>query len=134
MIDLLYGFDRELGMHDMKWLLNSMGDAESRSRYSAVLLDYWRAHADMLGPELARAEQNPLRILDSKNPAWQEMIERAPQLGEHLTDASAVQFEQVQAGLRDIGVVFEIEPRLVRGFDYYTATVFEFQSRARDAA
>src|SRR4051794_11291847 len=134
MIDLLSGFYQSLGLQDTKLLLNSMGDAESRSRYCAVLLEYWRAHAEMLGPELARAEQNPLRILDSKNPAWQEMIERAPQLGEHLTDASAVQFEQVQAGLRDIGVVFEIEPRLVRGFDYYTATVFEFQSSAIEGA
>jgi histidyl-tRNA synthetase len=107
-----------------------MGDADTRERYSAVLLDYWRGHADVLGAELERAEQNPLRILDSKVPHWQEMIDRAPQLGEHLSDTSAAQFEQVQAGLRDVGIAFEIEPRLVRGFDYYTATVFEFQSDA----
>ncbi len=130
MIDLLAGFYRSLGLRQTRLLLNSMGDAESRARYSSVLLDYWRAHADVLGDEMARAVQNPLRILDSKVPAWQEMIGRAPQLGEHLNDASATQFEQVQAGLRDVGVDFEIEPRLVRGFDYYTATVFEFQSDA----
>ncbi len=75
-----------------------------------------------------------MRILDSKHPDWQEMIGRAPQLGEHLSDESATQFEQVQAGLRDLGVDFEIEPRLVRGFDYYTATVFEFQSPALSGA
>ncbi len=134
MIDLLDGFFRSLGLPGTRLLVNSMGDAESRARFSAVLLDYWRTHADVLGPELARAEQNPLRILDSKNPEWQEMIGRAPQLGEHLSDASAAQFEQVQAGLRDIGISFEIEPRLVRGFDYYTATVFEFQSSALTGA
>jgi histidyl-tRNA synthetase len=130
MIDLLAGLYRALGIADARLLLNSMGDADTRERYSAVLLDYWRAHADVLGAELERAEQNPLRILDSKHPDWQEMIGRAPQLGEHLSDASAAQFEQVQAGLRDVGIAFEIEPRLVRGFDYYTATVFEFQSDA----
>src|SRR4051812_11491908 len=134
MIDLLAGFYRSLGLVGTKLLLNSMGDADTRARYSTVLLDYWRAHADMLGEELVRAEQNPLRILDSKRPDWQDMIERAPQLGEHLSAPSLEQFEQVQAGLRDVGVDFEIEPRLVRGFDYYTATVFEFQSAAIDGA
>src|SRR3954469_24498851 len=67
MIDLLAGFYRSLGLTHTKLLLNSMGDAESRERYSAVVLDSWRAHADVLGPdEMPRAERNPLRILDSK--------------------------------------------------------------------
>ncbi len=133
-IDLLHGFYRDLGLRQVRLLVNSMGDADTRERYRAVLLDYWRAHADVLGAELARAEQNPMRILDSKLPHWQDMIERAPQLAEHLSEPSAAQFEQVQTGLRALGISFEIAPRLVRGFDYYTATVFEFQGDALGGA
>jgi histidyl-tRNA synthetase len=130
MIDLQAGFYRDLGLRQVRLLVNSMGDAESRAVYTAVLLAYWRDHAELLGDEMARAEANPLRILDSKRPDWQDMIERAPRLADHLNDASADSFAQVQAGLRAIGVDFEISPRLVRGFDYYTATVFEFQGLA----
>jgi histidyl-tRNA synthetase len=133
-VALLHGFYRELGLRDVTLVLNSMGDAQSRSRYREVLVEYWRAHAGVLGDELARAEANPLRILDAKRPDWFEMLEHAPQLGEYLTDASAAHFGRVQAGLRALGIRFEIAPRLVRGFDYYTSTVFEFQSGALDAA
>ncbi len=129
-IDLLDGFYRDLGLRRFRLAINSMGDAESRARYRAVLLEHWRAHAALLGDEMARAEKNPLRILDSKVPSWQDAIDAAPRLADHLSDASARQFEHVQAGLRALGVEFEIAPRLVRGFDYYTATVFEFQSDA----
>jgi histidyl-tRNA synthetase len=111
-----------------------MGDDVSRARYVDVLLDYWRAHADVLGDELARAEGNPLRILDSKREEWQDMIERAPQLGEYLSDESREHFERVEEGLQALGIEYEIAPRLVRGFDYYTSTVFEFTSDALDAA
>ncbi len=129
-IELLAGFYRDLGLRQVRLLVNSMGDAESRARYRAVLLAHWHAHADLLGDDLARAEANPLRILDSKRPDWLDMIERAPQIVEYLTDASAAAFGQVQAGLRDVGIDFEIAPRLVRGLDYYTGTVFEFQGLA----
>jgi histidyl-tRNA synthetase len=133
-IALLDGFFRDLGLRKYRLLLNSMGDGESRARYRDVLLDYWRAHADVLGDDIARAEANPLRILDSKRPDWQDMLERAPQLGEYLTDASEKHFERVQEGLQALGIDREIAPRLVRGFDYYTSTVFEFQSDALDGA
>lgn len=133
-IDLLHGFYRDIGLRSVRLVVNSMGDAESRSRYREVLLGYWRDHRGELGDELARAEQNPLRILDSKRPDWQDIIERAPQIAEHLSDASAETFAQVQAGLRDIGIEFEIAPRLVRGLDYYTGTVFEFQADALSGA
>jgi histidyl-tRNA synthetase len=133
-IVLLDGFFRDLGLRRYRLLLNSMGDGESRARYRDVLLDYWRAHADVLGDDLARAEANPLRILDSKRADWHDMLERAPQLGEYLTDASEKHFERVQEGLQAIGIDIEIAPRLVRGFDYYTSTVFEFQSDALDGA
>ena len=133
-IALLWGFYRDLGLRDLTLFVNSMGDAESRARYRDVLLEHWRAHGDLIGDEMERAEANPLRILDSKRPDWQDMLEQAPQLGEYLTDASAAQFERVQLGLSQQGIPFEIAPRLVRGFDYYTGTVFEVQSGALDAA
>jgi histidyl-tRNA synthetase len=133
-IDLLDGFYRDLGLRRLRLQVNSMGDADSRTRYREVLLQHWRAHASLLGDEMARAEKNPLRILDSKVPAWQDAIDAAPRLEDHLSDASAAQFDQVQAGLRALGIGYEISPRLVRGFDYYTATVFEFQSDALSGA
>jgi histidyl-tRNA synthetase len=134
-IALAHGFYREdLGLRRLRLLINSMGDAETRGRYREVLLAHWRQHASLLGDEIARAEANPLRILDSKREDWQEMIETAPQIGDHLTDAAAADFETVQGGLRALGIDFEIAPRLVRGLDYYTGTTFEFQSDALDAA
>ncbi len=133
-IELLWGFLRDLGLRDVRLLINSMGDADTRARYRTVLLDYWHAHAALLGAEMERAEANPLRILDSKRPDWSEMLERAPQLGEYLSDASSAHFTRVQEGLQALGIPFEISPRLVRGFDYYTSTVFELASGALDAA
>ncbi len=134
-IALAHGFYREdLGLHRFRLLVNSMGDAETRSRYREVLLGYWRAHAEVLGGEMERAEANPLRILDSKHADWQDMIDAAPQIGDYLTDESASDFETVQQGLHALGIHFEIEPRLVRGLDYYTGTTFEFQSDALDGA
>src|SRR5262249_17518165 len=94
----------------------------------------WHEHASLLGGEMERAEANPLRILDSKRADWQDMLERAPQLGEYLSAESEKHFARVQEGLQSLGLEFEIAPRLVRGFDYYTSTVFEFQSDALDAA
>jgi histidyl-tRNA synthetase len=133
-IALAYGFYRDLGLRRFRLSLNSMGDAESRARYREVLLQYWRDHKDALGDEMARAEANPLRILDSKRDDWVDLLERAPQIGEYLSAESAEQFERVQEGLQALGIHFEIAPRLVRGLDYYTATTFEFASDALDAA
>jgi len=134
MIALLWEFSADLGLRDVRLLLNSMGDAETRARYRDVLVAYWRDHADVIGKEMERAEANPLRILDSKRADWSDLLERAPQLGEYLTDGSAAHFALVQEGLQALGIPFEIAPRLVRGFDYYTSTVFELASGALDAA
>ena len=134
MIDLLNGFYRALGLRQVNLLINSMGDAESRTRYVKVLLDYWMSNADAMGDDIERAQLNPLRILDSKRADLQSLIESAPKLGSYLSDASAAQFEAVQAGLRSIDIAFVVAPRLVRGFDYYTATVFEFQGAALGGA
>ena len=133
-IALLWGFLRDLGLSRTRLLLNSMGDSDSRDRHRTVLLDYFRSHADLLGDDIARAELNPLRILDSKRPDWQPMLDAAPQLGEYLGEETAEHFARVQAGLTALGIPFELTPRLVRGFDYYTRTTFELQSDTIDAA
>ena len=127
-------YRRDLGLQHLRLLVNSMGDTETRGRYRDVLLRYWHDHAALIGDDMTRAEANPLRILDSKREDWQTMIDAAPQIGDYLTDAAAADFEMVQAGLRALGIDFEIAPRLVRGLDYYTGTTFEFQSAALDAA
>ena len=131
-----HGFLRELGvLPGTSLLLNSMGDRESRAEYVGVLRDYLLGHAGTLGSEFReRVEANPLRILDSKREDWQDVIERAPQLTEHLSDKSRQHFEQVQRGLDELGIHYELAQRLVRGFDYYTSTTFEFVSNALDAA
>ncbi len=131
-----HGLLRELGLLSRTTLLlNSMGDRGSRAEYVDVLRDYLLEHGDKLGEEFReRVEMNPLRVLDSKREDWQDVIERAPQLTEHLSDESREHFEQVQRGLDELGIHYELAPRLVRGFDYYTSTTFEFVSDALDAA
>ncbi len=134
-IALLAGFYRDVGLTGTRLLLNSMGDAATRPGYVAALRTHFETHGAALGEEfLERVAANPLRVLDSKVEPWQDVIESAPQLTDHLSDAAATQFEAVQAGLRALGIDFELAPRLVRGFDYYTATTFEFQSDALGAA
>lgn len=134
-IALAHGFYQDLGLHQVSLLLNSMGTPEDRATFIHVLRDHLLEHGRDLGPEfLTRAETHPLRLLDSKTEAWQDVIERAPQLTEHLSDASLHHFERVQHGLDSLGIHYELSPRLVRGFDYYTATTFEFTSDALDAA
>jgi histidyl-tRNA synthetase len=112
-----------------------MGDAQSRPAYVAALRGYLLTHGADFGDDFrARVEQNPLRVLDAKNEEWQDVIERAPQLTEYLSDDAVAHFEAVQQGLTSLGITYELAPRLVRGFDYYTATTFEFVSDALDAA
>ncbi|HYU40258.1 MAG TPA: histidine--tRNA ligase [Acidimicrobiia bacterium] len=131
-----HGLLRELGvLGRTTLLLNSMGDRASRAQYVGVLREYLLGHGQKLGEEFReRVETNPLRVLDSKREDWQDVIERAPQLTEHLSDKSREHFEQVQRGLDELGIHYELAPRLVRGFDYYTSTTFEFVSDALDAA
>src|SRR6266498_750212 len=131
-----HGLLRDLGvLSHTTLLLNSMGDRASRAEYVEVLRKYLLEHSNALGAEFReRVEANPLRVLDSKREDWQDVIERAPQLTEHLSDKSREHFEQVQRGLDELGIHYELAPRLVRGFDYYTSTTFEFVSDALDAA
>ena len=134
-ISLAHGFLQQAGVTGCTLLLNSMGNRESRAGYVAELRNYLLDYGRDLGDEFRdRVAANPLRILDSKREDWQDVVERAPQLTEHLDDASREHFEAVQRGLGSIGIKYELTPRLVRGFDYYTSTTFEFVTDALDAA
>jgi histidyl-tRNA synthetase len=134
-IALAHGFYQAIGLEQVSLLLNSMGDDDSRPGYVALLRDYLLDHAGALGNDFReKVEASPLRVLDSKREDWQDVIERAPQITEHLSAPSSAHFEQVQHELDALGIRYELAPRLVRGFDYYTGTTFEFQSGALDAA
>lgn len=120
----------DLGLDEIGLQLNTLGQPEERARHRAELIAYFEKYADMLDEDARRRlHTNPLRILDSKNPALQEMIAGAPVLIGHLGSASMAHFEGVQQILRDAGQPFEINRRLVRGLDYYNLTVFEWVTR-----
>ncbi|BCK87440.1 histidine--tRNA ligase [Sideroxyarcus emersonii] len=118
---------KELGIRDVTLQINTLGDASSRHRHREKLIAYFERYADQLDADAQRRlHSNPLRILDSKNPAMQDIIAGAPRLMDEL-DAEAVEhFDAVQAILKSRGIPFEINPRLVRGLDYYNRTVFEW--------
>jgi histidyl-tRNA synthetase len=116
-----------LGLQDVRLELNSLGQPEERQAHRAALIAYLEKNIDLLDEEAKRRlHSNPLRILDTKNPAMQAMVNAAPKLIEYLGEASLKHFEQVQAILKANGVAYSINPRLVRGMDYYNLTVFEF--------
>ena len=118
---------RRLGLRGLKLHLNSLGTTESRAVYRARLVDYFRAHARVLDADSTRRlDGNPLRILDSKNPAMAEVVAGAPSITDHLDPESAEHFATLQAQLSAAGVEFVVNPRLVRGLDYYSRTVFEW--------
>lgn len=118
---------QELGLEDVELQLNSLGSAEERAEHRAALIAYFEAHADQLDEDgKRRLYSNPLRILDTKNPAMQALVEAAPKLTEYLGEESRTHFEGVQAFLKDAGIPFSLNPRLVRGLDYYNRTVFEW--------
>ena len=118
---------RELGIRNWRLELNSLGQPEERREHRAALIAYFEAHADQLDEDARRRlHANPLRILDTKNPAMQALVEGAPKLMDYLGDASKAHFAAVQAILDANGVAWRVNPRLVRGLDYYNLTVFEF--------
>lgn len=125
---------RRLGISRVRLQLNSLGTPESRRVYREALVAYLRAHESSLDADSRRRLQgNPLRVLDSKNPEMQALIRGAPVLTEHLDAESRAHFEALGAMLRDAGVPYEVNPRLVRGLDYYTRTVFEWVTDALGA-
>ena len=119
---------QQLGMsEDVTLELNSLGSSAARQQYRDVLVEYFEAHESELDDDSKRRlHTNPLRILDSKNPEMQKLNENAPKLIEHLDEESKQDFEILCTTLDDAGVKYKINPRLVRGLDYYSKTVFEW--------
>jgi histidyl-tRNA synthetase len=117
----------DLGLQHIELQLNSLGSPEERARHRAELVQYLQAHEGELDADgKRRMHTNPLRVLDSKNPLMQSLIESAPRLLDHLGEASLAHFEGVQQVLKDAGIAYSINPRMVRGLDYYNLTVFEW--------
>ncbi|MCZ4303835.1 histidine--tRNA ligase [Zoogloeaceae bacterium G21618-S1] len=117
----------DLGIQDIRLELNSLGSSEERASHRAALITYFEAHVEQLDEEAKRRlHTNPLRILDTKNPDMQALVEAAPTLMEYLGEASLAHFNGVQAILKDSGIPYRINTRLVRGLDYYNRTVFEW--------
>lgn len=128
-IALLGGVLRDLGVPGLRLCLGSMGDAETRAAHRPLLLEHLRPRADGLDEDArARMRDNPLRLFDSKDPAVREAMAGAPTLLDHLSPAAREHHDRVRDGLERLGIGYEEDPSLVRGFDYYTMTVFEFTS------
>ena len=118
---------KQLGLHGIRLELNTLGSTHARANYKQVLVTYLNQHRDQLDEDsLRRLDTNPLRILDSKNPAMKEMLDNAPVLYDYLDEESLQQFDKLKASLAATGVEYTINPRLVRGLDYYCKTVFEW--------
>ncbi|MCK4675612.1 MAG: histidine--tRNA ligase, partial [Gammaproteobacteria bacterium] len=118
---------KQLGLKDVRLELNTLGSNQTRIEYKQVLVDYLNQHRELLDEDsLRRLKSNPLRILDSKNPAMKELLCNAPALMDHMDDESRQQFDKLTASLDATGIEYSINPRLVRGLDYYCKTVFEW--------
>jgi histidyl-tRNA synthetase len=125
---------RELKLNGVRLMVNSLGTAAERARYRERLVAYLGSHEDELDEDSRRRlAGNPLRILDSKNPQLRELIAAAPLLGEDLGAESQAHFDGLRSALDAIGVDYDVNPRLVRGLDYYSRTVFEWVTDALGA-
>ncbi len=130
-IALGHTYLRALGLRQWRLVVNFMGTPADRSTYAGVLQSWLRTRAGDLAPDdAAKIESHPLRVLDSKRDATRAVLMDAPRMAEALDGASIAHGERVQAGLRALGIDFEVDETLVRGLDYYTHTLFEFQSSA----
>ena len=117
----------DLAIEGVRLEINCLGATEERKAHREALIQYFEQHRDVLDEDAQRRlYSNPLRILDTKNPTMQTMVEKAPRLSEFLGEASTTHFEGVQRLLKDAGVQYTVNPRLVRGLDYYNLTVFEW--------
>ncbi|MBK1707929.1 MULTISPECIES: histidine--tRNA ligase [Marichromatium] len=118
---------RALGLEGFRLEINSLGDAEERAAYRAELIAYLEARIDQLDEDSRkRLHSNPLRVLDSKHPQTREVVADAPSLLDHLGETSRAHLDHIRAGLERAGVDYQLNPRLVRGLDYYNRTVFEW--------
>jgi histidyl-tRNA synthetase len=124
-----------LGLRRVRLVINSMGAPGDRKAYVEHLQTWLRGHvADLAADDRDKVESHPMRVLDSKRPETIAVVADAPRIIDHITPEAVAHFERVQAGLKAAHIDFAIEPRLVRGLDYYTHTLFEFQSEAIEAA
>ena len=124
---------QKLGFKDIALHVNSIGDVEARKAHREALVKYFEAHADELDEDgKRRLYTNPLRTLDTKNPIMQTLVNGAPRLKDYLGEAERMHFEGVTKRLDAAGVTYIVNPRLVRGFDYYNRTVFEFIAKGSD--
>ena len=134
-IALLWDFYAAIGLRQVELVINSMGTAEDRRTYIDSIRGWLRGRLDQLDPaDAEKVDAHPMRVLDSKRPVTIAAIGDAPRITDHLSPDAVVHFDRVRAGLTALGIPFRIEPRLVRGLDYYTHTTFEFISHALDAA
>ena len=134
-VSLADDFYRALGLSDFTLKINSMGDGKCRPAYVELLRDYLVARRTQLCEEhQGRLDANPLRVLDCKRDACRQATATAPHLVDHLCEDCAPHFARVRAGLSALAIPYELDHRLVRGFDYYTRTTFEFASGAIEAA
>jgi histidyl-tRNA synthetase len=134
-IALAWGLYGDVGLSRVRLLLNSLGDATCRPAYLDALRAYLLGHRDELCDEhKTRIEENPLRVLDCKRESCVGVTEGAPRMIDHLCAECAAHFDRVRSGLGELGIAYELAPRLVRGLDYYTRTTFEFQAPALESA
>ena len=127
LIFLAARFWKQLGLQGIELQINTLGSSECRQRFREVLVNFFRDHFNQLDEDSQRRlETNPLRILDSKNPDLQDLINQAPKLKDSLDTASSEHFAELMDILDYSGVSYEVNPRLVRGLDYYSHTVFEW--------
>ena len=127
MIMMTARFWKTLGLNDVRLHINSLGNAQSRSRYRDSLVEYLQGHYEELDDDSKRRLlTNPLRILDSKNPDMRPVIESAPRMGDYLDDASSAHFTELRDRLDAAEIAYTVDDTLVRGLDYYSDTVFEW--------
>lgn len=133
-IELLFRVYEELGLQGLTLHLNSIGDADCRPRYLEALRGYYVDKLKQVCNDCeGRYRRNPLRLLDCKQERCQPVIAAAPPFSDYLCDACADHFSRLRSYLDDVGIAYAINPRLVRGLDYYTRTVLEFQPREEGA-
>ena len=127
-LDLAWSILKNIGLANKVTLeINTLGDAESRKLYREALVQYLTPHRDQLSEDSKiRLEKNPLRILDSKDEGDRKIIANAPKIENYMTESAQKFFADVLAGLKALNIPFEVNPKLVRGLDYYCHTVFEF--------
>ena len=134
-IELTWGWLEAMGIHQVRLELNSIGDENCRPQYLRALQDYYRPLEHRLHPDCQRrVEENPLRLFDCKEPRCQPLMAAAPRITDHLCGPCAAAFEEVKSLLDAAGLEYRLDPFLVRGLDYYTRTVFEYQHEALGGA